>query len=378
MVSEDWRSRVLNRTLPEIRRRSTASYHPLVSDKWIAASALQKCIRRGKVDLALRAAARLNALDPVAPWRRLIIIAFEDVGAADPAALIETVAIVTSTAWRAKHDAGKILDWLVRRLAEAPKDRSADLAISALRYHENLASLRAIFCQASLDRRLELVTAPSASFIERAAAAWFASGLDFRYERLVGPGNLQGLSEAYLALGLDQELTEAMTIAARRTREAITILVPLILFEIECTGGGAISANAIPDSPVIDGLPLCALDEHTRGGKQAISRLVAEDARLQACLERFVPKPRWSRATQLAAFYVDGAPVSRKLDWAQSRFLEILGIEADLGRAQVPPDGAQQLIAAVHASLGRLNAIRQQIWAGLRNVQTRQPYSPQE
>ena len=53
---------------------------------------------------------------------------------------------------------------------------------------------------------------------------------------------------------------------------------------------------------MVDGLPLCALDEHTRFGKQAINRLMAEDIRLRACLQQFVPKPRWSKAAQHAAF----------------------------------------------------------------------------
>ena len=64
-------------------------------------------------------------------WRRLISIAFEDVGAAEPDALIDTVALATAADWRAKHGEAQALAWIVQRLADAPKDRSADLLMSA-------------------------------------------------------------------------------------------------------------------------------------------------------------------------------------------------------------------------------------------------------
>jgi hypothetical protein len=115
---------------------------------------------------------------------------------------------------------------------------------------------------------------------------------------------------------------------------------------------------------VIDGLPLCALDEHTRTGKQAINRLVNEDGQLRACLQRFVPKSRWYSAAQHAAFYVDGALVVRRLDWPQSYALEALGIEADVGSAQVPPEGVQSLQDVIRQCLPRLNSIRQELWLG--------------
>ena len=60
---------------------------PLKCDRWIASSLLQKSIRRSDTQLALRAAFRLSDFDRSYAWRRLLIIAFEDVGAAEPDAL---------------------------------------------------------------------------------------------------------------------------------------------------------------------------------------------------------------------------------------------------------------------------------------------------
>lgn len=60
--------------------------NPLKISPWIAMSTLQKAIRRGHEQLALRAAATLLRDAPERLWRRCGCIAFEDIGVADHAA----------------------------------------------------------------------------------------------------------------------------------------------------------------------------------------------------------------------------------------------------------------------------------------------------
>src|SRR5437763_12998469 len=65
---------------------------PLKISPWIAMSLLQKALRRGRKNLACRAAATLLIGAPDKLWRRLGCIAFEDVGLSD----LDTVALVTA------------------------------------------------------------------------------------------------------------------------------------------------------------------------------------------------------------------------------------------------------------------------------------------
>ena len=60
---------------------------PLVADQWVTTSLLQKSIRRGELEMAQRAAFTLFAQKGSAIWRRFMVIAFEDVGAASPDAV---------------------------------------------------------------------------------------------------------------------------------------------------------------------------------------------------------------------------------------------------------------------------------------------------
>src|SRR3972149_7435199 len=70
------------------------------TDPWIANSLMQKAIRRGDVELAQRAALSFHALRGSAIWRRLMIIAFEDVGIGSCEAVVATGAACAGPAFR--------------------------------------------------------------------------------------------------------------------------------------------------------------------------------------------------------------------------------------------------------------------------------------
>ena len=64
---------------------------PMDASPWVAMSAMQKAIRRGREDLALSAAATLLRDAPDKLWRRIGCIAYEDVGVAS----LEAVGLAT-------------------------------------------------------------------------------------------------------------------------------------------------------------------------------------------------------------------------------------------------------------------------------------------
>jgi hypothetical protein len=156
-------------------------------------------------------------------------------------------------------------------------------------------------------------------------------------------------------------LVAATVLAARRTRQPYAVLVPLVWLEVQRSGLTRIEDAIVPPSGLVAGIPLYALDEHTRLGKRAINTLTQQSPSIRACLQQYVPRRRWIAAAQHAAFYAEGSAVSRRLNWSQSRSLEALGIEAELTTAEVQPDGVEPLVSAVRGSLDELNAIRAEL-----------------
>jgi hypothetical protein len=352
-----WKDRVLSRIDDKSQSFEEAD-NLFPCDRWIASSLLQKSIRRSDIQLALRAAFRLSAFDRSYTWRRLLIIAFEDVGAAEPDALVETVAIATSPNWRSERGERESLAYAVTRLAEVPKDRSADYLISAAETHPSLSDVREACIRYDLADRLRVVGDLSQPLPVRALALWLSSGIEAYKAPRTGAGDLRRLSRVLVELGASEELVSSMILAANRTREPITVLVPMIWIESQQGLVARVCNEAIPESPVLNGIPMYAFDMHTRLGQAAIQKLIKESETLQSCLERSVAKQCWRKAAQMAAFYTDGYFISHRLDWSLSRSVEALGIESDFCRVGVPPEAVASLRKVLRENLGRLNEIR--------------------
>src|ERR1035437_1409398 len=115
----------------------------LPPDPWLCSSILQKSIRRGDADTAADAGVTLHRLRGSSIWTRLLVIAFEDIGAASSGALVNAVTACTDPAWR-KQAGGNtaVVASVARMLADAPKDRSSDYLICTARAHLSLAETR--------------------------------------------------------------------------------------------------------------------------------------------------------------------------------------------------------------------------------------------
>lgn len=106
------------------------------------------------------------------------------------------------------------------------------------------------------------------------------------------------------------------------------------------------------------GVPLYALDRHTRLGKQALATFAQENLQVRRVIQPFVVGRTPREAIAWAAFYADGAAVGLRLCWRLSRPIEALGIENDLLKAGIPTEGHAALLAVVRANLDHLNSIR--------------------
>jgi hypothetical protein len=358
---EDWKERVLAR-IDVAPHASDDGEVFLQCDRWVASSLLQKAIRRGQIQFALPAAFRLHQFDRASVWRRLMIIAVEDIGAAEPDALIETVAIATSPSWRSRYGERESLAHTVCRLTAAPKDRSADYLISTAESHPSLSRIRENCRLADIGGRLAIAGDASRPLPVRALGVWFSSGIEARYGPRIGAGDLVGLARRFIDLGAREDLVYSTVLAAKRTRETLALMVPLIWLESRNSRSLRFSNDPFPEYAVVDGVPTYAFDKHTRLGLRAFQKLIQESKQLRACLDQFVSKQSWRTATQMAAFYTDAYLISRRLDWSLSRSLQALGIESDFCRVGVPPEVVAPLRKVLKDDVGRLNKIRRELW----------------
>jgi hypothetical protein len=330
----------------------------LAVDPWVASSLLQKSIRRGDADLAERAAITLHRQRGNGIWRRFLIIAFEDVGVASIETLVETAKACSDPAWRSTLGGdGLALRIVARQLASAAKDRSADYLICASRSHPVVEDAWRRIKAMSIAQRLDVLADLSRPLPERAVAAWCASGIEWGDERRVGPGDLISLMHVFRELGVPPELTSATHFAVRRTKEPIVIMTPLLWLASSNYAPVRVVDCAVPPVTMIGETPGYAFDKHTSIGKTAIHRLARKNKAVRDALAAFVSPTKLNDAAAIAAFYADGAPVSRRYDWKGSTELERLGVESDLRRAGITLDGIAPLLTIVRHNLVHLNTL---------------------
>lgn len=332
----------------------------MLTDKWIVSSALQKAIRRSEIETAQRAALGFYQLAGADIWRRFLIIASEDVGGAAVETMALTAAICQEAAWRKRQgEPERLILWLAKLLAESPKDRSTDYLICAARDHHSLAATRQLCANMSLADRLAMVGDISQPLPVRAVAAWYASGLDWDWRKpIVGRGDVAGLIQTYIDLGVPEPLVAATKLAMVRAREPITCLAPMVWQEADRWGCTGVLDIQPPKTRYVNSIPLYALDRHTRLGKRAIEQFATECTEVREYLEANVPASKCKEAAYTSAFYTDGHPVRRRFAWRDSLALEVFGIESDLIKLSPSNNWIAQLLELFHCKLSALDVIR--------------------
>jgi hypothetical protein len=344
-----------------------SSFTDLRVDPWIASSILQKAIRRGDARTAERAAVRLHRLRGKGVWRRFLIIAYEDVGIGSIEALSRSTRLCVDPAIRRRIGGDEdAIRFIVRLLAAAPKDRSADHLTGAAFSHPACEPSRTAIAQQSLSQRLQLVGDADATLLARAMAAWRSSGLAWGEARPIERGDPNGLMSAFTALGAPNDLVLATSDAALKTGEPIVLMAPLIWVAANRGAEPTSVQCAVPAAPIVDGAPLYAFDKHTSIGKTAIHRWAHDCMPLRSVLDAFVEEPKKRSVACMAAFYADAAPVALRFDWDGSKELEALGVEADMLRAGSPLSGIAPILSVARDNLDHLNALRRKSFSRLR------------
>ena len=327
-------------------------------DATVISSLLQKSIRRGELIVAQRAALTLLMRRGPAIWRRLLVIAFEDVGIGDPDLLLEAVSLATDASSRKCLGGNRAAAVrLAGLLANAPKDRSTNHLINGAAFHPRLESIRKALRRAPLTDCLAVVEDPDWPLPERAVAAWYASGMPLGRDGAEN-GDLHALLDCFRGQGVPEELIGATATAARQIGEPIAILVPLLWLASRAVGFSQAQQVPVPPTRVAAGVPLYSLDKHTRLGRAAIAKFAAENGAVRQFLDGHVEVGRRRDAVMIAAYHVDGIPIANRFDWPASHALEAFGRETDLLHAGVPSEAHDRLCGLVKENLEHLNQIR--------------------
>ncbi|HUK06811.1 MAG TPA: hypothetical protein VLX09_02990 [Stellaceae bacterium] len=354
-------SLVLQELFYDVTRRMVTPPEPLATDRWVASSALQNAIRRGESATALRAGFTYFSLDRAGFWRRLAIIAAEDVGCADGRLVSWVTLVSVAPSWRVSAGGDwQVAAWFIEGLCQALKERGMPALYQAALSHPDLSDACLELGHAS-DQELVLRCIDRATPLPvRAIAAWYLCGtIGLKDTRLaLRAASPAGLAAAFTALDVPSYLREASLGLGPKGRYVLAAFVPLLWRELESASAWATRTDELGASPRIRGVPLYALDKHTSRGKQAIAALGVHLRGAGSTAARFLHTAAAERALELAVFHAEGARLRNHLLWDRTAELSTLELEANCAAIGAEVAAMRSLIEEVRAHQGILDEIR--------------------
>lgn len=323
---------------------------------WLAVALLQKAIRRGETGWALGAAQWLLASAPERLWRRLAVIAVEDVGLGDLDAVYTAIVAATQRKHLAiRYGGWKLASLVVTRLATAAKCRATD-------------DLHAVTeeCKEWTEHRLELAEKPFSDLLaiiasddpieRRAIALRYAVGTTYPKSKtlIFRRGHPTALFDFLCEAGYPHTLVEISRSAYRQTGEVISAFLPLLYREFE-GADTEIRSDEFPPETTVNGIPCWTFDMFSREGRVALTRFLKTDCASTDWLRLHVQPRDRTAVIGYAVFQVESGLVADRLIWPVG---ERLRHQADFHVWPFPPDQAVEFLSLLRSDIGILNGVR--------------------
>ena len=286
-------------------------------DKHVAASLLQKAIRRSETELALLAASRLLDLEPARFWRRLITTLFEDVGIADRALALTVLAAAPNKTYR--RPSWPIIANLVQGLCDAPKTQIANHLIHLAQFDPDEFGPMDVFDCLSFSQAAGWIERDHATLVQKCRAAWLLSGLETYRRGKPAPHpncDLERLLEALENQLGSIELAVLARVGIRHTRNPLPLAAVLETRDssVRHTPDQTLGqADGMPRTGSIGGVPNWVFDQHTRVGKKALALATSDCKSVREALSGIIGVSAKQRCLSSAHFEFEGARLANRL-----------------------------------------------------------------
>lgn len=329
---------------------------PTSVDKWILASNLQKAIRRGLTKTAVGTATKLLAVDPCYFWRRLLVIAYEDIGVADILLCHDLLKTFRREALHRQLGAQRVAAYFAEEMSRACKSRALCDSIAMLEFNVRLGEIEKPCFYQTDGQLVESVYRTTEPLMLRVAALRHICGYrDNAYGsyRAITKPRPELMREVCHVLSLtDMETTLFMS--GQSTSESLNIPLPVV---VQLVRGDRYVAYSDQEFDGMNGLLFASFDRHTRTGKKCFTQF-AQD--VKPLSDFFKQRPELSPvgAIGVIVFIVEGSNLDRWVVFSQSDFLRQTFEQNFLEHAGVTGDSASELLHIVQDNMAELNRIR--------------------
>lgn len=324
-------------------------------DRYLAASQLQKAVRRSEYGLAWEAAVYLLRHNTDYFWRRLPIIALEDVGVADPELIIAVILASTRCCLREEMGGSfRAAASLVNALCAAPKDRAADDLYDVVSRDPHLLDQAARWAEEPIETILER-PGPNKEisfFVALQLARLADQKGDLSCNRLHKGRWIEAME--YLGPETSSPLVlEASVLGLKATG---SILAPM-LFAVgaQRDRGVGVVDDEMPAQAAVWLPPPWVAGMHTRAGLAGFRKFISRSPRTKELLRFANGDVSQSRIVGALVFRLDCGQLRRRLDRAQSGALKARATGLGWG---IPDEVVPDMLEALRMDFALLNECR--------------------
>ncbi|MHA6288084.1 hypothetical protein [Maricaulis sp. CAU 1757] len=326
-------------------------------DTHIAASLMQKAIRRSETGWALKAGQRLFDVQPARFWRRVTVTLFEDVGLLDRQLALDVLACAPRRG--AFPVCWSVAAHLIGRLCEATKTQVTNNLLHLGLYDLSEAKPMVDFDLLPVAEAECWIMGDTATAVQRAKAVWQLSGIGCSGQVVQHP---EADRERVLSLLSGLAGDPVLEIIAREGLRLTGHVLPLISVLEGARSherrDATAAADPMPPEELIGGLPSWTLDQYTWPGKSALRRARTECPSIAADLEgRAATAEQRFCALADAHFEFESANLARR---AQIPAHTVLWRRVQSLGPHRLPENAAALYEALRADWAQFQEIRRQ------------------
>lgn len=282
---------------------------PFRADRWVLSSALQKAVRRGHIQNALKAAFMLKKVDTEKLWRRLSVLQMEDLSTTVANQAYQVLWTAHHPSWRRKcKKENDLIKMFVIRSCQSAKSRVANDLIAIANRHPAFKSAADDMSRMDFSALADIYLNDEMDIIHRAIAAWYLCGVYPR--RLHNMKPRSGDWRAFLDLHSSHDYPEDVLKLMRRGfsgGEGHSRTYGLAWKHRHQKSHNIFLKNEIKgESPIFGGFPSEVYDIHTAIGKTAYKNITRQENALSAFIRRHLPESDHLRLLGMTIFALEG------------------------------------------------------------------------
>lgn len=334
-------------------------------NKWRVSSAMQKAIRRGDVEMALRTASAIHGLEPDYVWRRLCTVVLEEVGVADIDLCARFLWVATQKVWRNKNGGSlEYLYLLVEQMCRSLKDRNA-CDLPCIGYIDpRLEEHRKATADLTGEELASVIADNDVPAENRCLVAQYLA--HWEHPKVKRTEGRHLFLEALQSAGIDEKVIEVARMGMAKQYELQPYGIPFVWQMVEASkanGTLTMEPDELTDLPLVAGLPSEAFDRHNQEGKRSISYFFAACEPVRETYYAMLGEDKAACLNALGAvlFRVEGHQVDRRLVYEGSKEIDRVAVIGDLWYNGVVPEKQQPLLEVTAAHLDDLHAARMRV-----------------